>query len=141
MEQKSDLHDLRLRLKRHGRNIIIKKDLTYRIDDLKNNIGLKGVSYEQTCSGGIGKATEHQALIIAEAEEKLKNFIKIKGIEIDRIENALRILSTKEKEIIETKHFTDDTWETVSYIAKKSIKQCKRIEVDALKKMYEILNY
>ena len=85
------------------------------------------------------KVSQHQAdLLVIGA---LCLFLQIKGIEIDSIENALRILSTKEKEIIETKHFTDDTWETVSYIAKKSIKQCKRIEVDALKKMYEILNY
>ena len=140
MEQRVELHDLRLRLKKHGRNIIIKKDLRYRIDYLKNNIGLKGVSYEQSTGGsGISKTTERQALIITEAEEKLDNFLKMRGIEIERIENALKILTVKEREIIEAKHFTDDNWETVSYIAKKSVKQCKRIEVEALKKMYEIL--
>lgn len=141
MDKKLPLHDLRIRLSRYSKNVAIKKEYELRLQEEKEKVGLKAVAYDNMPGGsGVGKTTETQAINLATVEEKYNNFIKNKEVEISRIENALSVLTPKQKEIIMLKHIDNNNWNTVAYKTNRSIRTCKNIEIEALNNMYEIIS-
>ena len=92
------MNDIKRRLRNYKFLKAKKTELEFRIQELSYNIGPAGLSYED--KGGhtnkISRTVEENAIKITETEEKLKKLITEKGIEIDRIENSIRMELVKE---------------------------------------------
>ncbi|WP_297520474.1 hypothetical protein [uncultured Clostridium sp.] len=139
---KQMLQQLRYRLNQYRVIVAKRRALEIRLKEVEQLIGLKGVGYDSVGGGsGISRTTENQAMKLIQAREELEFNIAHKGIEVDKIENALSVLDPGEREVIECKHIENHKWETVYYNVKKSDKTCKKLEREGLIKMMEILNY
>lgn len=136
-----DYKEIRKRLYNYKKIKAEKIELQIRYEELKDNIGIKSIECgSEGKSYGISKTTEKQALEVIEAKEKLHEFIRIKGLEILRIENSLKGLKEKEKELIKLKYFDKRRNEDLPYLLDRSKRTCERLEAKALKQIYEILN-
>lgn len=132
--------NLKERLKNYSSLIAEKRELEIRLEEIEGT-ELKAVSYDSVGrSYGISNTTEKQAFKIVELKEKYNNLLKDKLIEINRIENAMRVLSEKERQLIEQRYINNSSWEVVAYKIDRTSRTCKSIEREALKKMDKILN-
>lgn len=138
-----NLNEIRNRLKRYRIILAEKNELVFKLDEINQLIGVKAVTYDSAGSNTnkISNTVANQALSLIETKEELEILINTKGLELDRIKNAISVLSLKEKEIIELKHIEDYSWETVAYNVDRSTKTCKKIEREALIKINNILAY
>lgn len=139
---KLELCEIRDRLK-HYRNVAAeKRELELKLIELDETLGVKAVGYEGIGgkTNAISRTVENQAMKIVETKDKIEKLIQVRGVEITRIENAISVLDPKEKEIIELKHIENHNWDTVGYKAERSSKTCKKIEKQAIAKIYSILN-
>lgn len=135
------MNDIKRRLRNYKFLKAKKTELEFRIQELSYNIGPAGLSYED--KGGhtnkISRTVEENAIKIAETEEKLKKLIAEKGIEIDRIENALGMLNEKERQAIELRFIEDYEMSTVCYKLDRGVTSVKRYLTNGLNKMEKLL--
>lgn len=137
-----NIKDIKNRLYNYSNLVAEKEELQLRLKELKENIGPKGIDYSgQGHGSGISRTTENEALKIAEAKEKLHSFIRSKGIEVARIENAISILNEKELEFIELKYFKKRRVDSIPCIIDRTARSCRRLEKSALMKIDSILNF
>lgn len=135
------MNDIKRRLRNYKFLKAKKTELEFRIQELSYNIGPAGLSYED--KGGhtnkISRTVEENAIKITETEEKLKKLIAEKGIEIDRIENALDMLNEKERQAIELRFIEDYEMSTVCYKLDRGVTSVKRYLTNGLNKMEKLL--
>ena len=135
------MNDIKKRLRNYKFLKAKKTELEFRIQELSYNIGPAGLSYED--KGGhtnkISRTVEENAIKITETEEKLKKLITEKGIEIDRIENALDMLNEKERQAIELRFIEDYEMSTVCYKLDRGVTSVKRYLTNGLNKMEKLL--
>ena len=135
------MNDIKRRLRNYKFLKAKKTELEFRIQELSYNIGPAGLSYED--KGGhtnkISRTVEENAIKITETEEKLKKLITEKGIEIDRIENALDMLNEKERQAIELRFIEDYEMSTVCYKLDRGVTSVKRYLTNGLNKMEKLL--
>lgn len=132
--------DLKERLKNYSSLIAEKREIEIRLEEIEGT-ELKAVNYDSVgTSCGISNATEKQAFKMVELKEKYNNLLKDKLIEINRIENAMGVLTEKERQLIEQRYINNSSWEVVAYKIDRTSRTCKSIEREALKKMDKILN-
>lgn len=136
-----NIKDIKNRLYNYSNLVAEKEELQLRLKELRENIGPKGIDYSgQGHGSGISRTTENEALRITEAKEKLHTFIRHKGIEVARIENAISILNEKELEFIELKYFKKRKVDSIPFIIDRTARSCRRLEKSALMKIDSILN-
>ena len=132
--------NLKERLKNYSSLIAEKRELEIRLEEIEGT-ELKAVNYDSIGkSYGISNTTEKRAFEIVELKEKYNNLLKDKLIEINRIENAMRVLTEKERQLIEQRYINNSSWEVVAYKIDRTSRTCKSIEREALRKMDKILN-
>lgn len=88
----------------------------------------------------ISSTVENEAIKLADIEEKLKKLINEHGIEIARIENALDMLSVKERQAIELRFIEDYEMSTVCYKLDRGITAVKGYLKNGLNKMQKLLS-
>lgn len=131
---------LKERLKNYSSLLAEKRELEIRLEEIEGT-ELKAVSYDSVGkSYGISNTTEKRAFEIVELKEKYNNLLKDKLIEINRIENAMGVLTEKERQLIEQRYINNSSWEVVAYKIDRTSRTCKSIEREALRKMDKILN-
>ncbi len=136
-----NIKDIKNRLYNYPKLVAEKEELQLRLKELKENIGPKGIDYSgQGHGSGISRTTENEALKIAEAKEKLHSFIRYKGIDVARLENAMSILNEKEMEYIKLKYFEKRKVDTIPEILNITKRTCQRWESNAIKKIDSIIN-
>lgn len=133
-------NEIKRRLYGYGALIAEKQELDIRYEELKENLGVKAISYAEGHGSGISNTTEKEGLKLAEEKEKIVKFRKTKGLEILRIENALSILNEKEMEFVKTKYFDKRRPDTIPEILGISRRTCSRRNKDALMKIDSIIN-
>lgn len=113
------------------------------IEELKDieNIGTAPISFEERTGKTykFNSYTENMAISLVDKIQCLEREIKIKERGIARIENALSILSENEREILEMKYIKGYKWDTITFKLDRSYQQCKRVEVEAIKKIAHLL--
>lgn len=135
--------NIKERLKNYRKILAEKKELELRINEQEEDIGIVGIEYGERSGPTykITSQTENQALKLTESQEKLIKLIKEKGTEIQRLENAMSVLTDQEREVIELLYIKKHYINTVAYKVDKSPRTVKYIERAALKKMEEVINY
>lgn len=135
------MNDIKRRLRNYKFLKAKKMELEFRIQELSYNIGPGTLNYED--KGGhtnkISRAVEDNAIKIAETEEKLKNLIVEKGLEIDRIENALAMLNEKERQAIELRFIEDYEMATVCYRLDRGVTVVKGYIKNGMNKIEKLL--
>lgn len=135
------MQDIKKRLRNYKFIKAEKAELEFQIQELQFEIGPGGLSYED--KGGptykISSSVESNALKIVEIEEALNKLVSEKGIEIKRIENALNMLSDKERQAIELRFIEDYEMATVCYKLDRSITAVKGYLKNGLNKMEKLL--
>jgi RNA polymerase sigma factor (sigma-70 family) len=75
--------------------------------------------------------TEEQGITLAQLQQDIEDLTR----EILIIENALRVLTEKERQVIEMFYWLSCSWERISDRANCTIRQCQRIRTRAVHKM------
>lgn len=140
--RKDKFKELKESLYNYTRLAAEKNELEIRYQELKENIGLNSINYSnEGKSYNISDTTGNKAINLVEQKEKLHKFIKTKGFEVARIENALNALSEREREIIEGRYMKKRSWEAISANIFISSEHCRKIARKSLNTMYNIINY
>jgi DNA-directed RNA polymerase specialized sigma subunit len=120
------------------------KSIDLEIEELhdSSNIGPSGISYDEKtgATNKFSSQTENQAITLADKVTLLEREKRSKEREIEKIDNALSILSDKERQVLEIKYINGCRWDTVTYKLDISYQRCKQIEEDAVKKILPFLN-
>lgn len=112
-------------------------ELDIRELNLESNIGMPGFGITEKTGRTykFNSDTENEALTISDKVKKLENEKAAKEIELQRINNALSVLSDKEKEVVTIIYINGFAWSAAEFKLDKTYQQCKNIEYDALRKM------
>lgn len=141
MESREGIKLIKDKLYQYGILLAEEKELNLRLRELEESYGVKEISYNAIGSrNGISKITERMVEKKLEAEGRLQVFKKSKGIEIERMENALTVLNEKEFEFIELKYIKRRRIDSIPYLLDRSKRTCERIESSSLKKIDAIIN-
>lgn len=118
----------------------IKKEIEYLEGDEAREI--EGVSYEEERSktNSISNIVENTMLGIAEKIHYLERKIERTNINIEKIDNAMTILTDIEKDIIKKKYFKGKQWYVVAYEVSYSERQCRYIKNRAIDKIILAIN-
>lgn len=113
--------------------------------EVENNVGFKGASDDpkpSTPTYHFSSAVENEALSISRDRllSNLKEEKKKRQRKIDRIENAMSILSEIEEEIISLYYFKKSSMTSISYKIDRDKSQVYRKKKYAIKKMADIMN-
>lgn len=119
------------------------ENLRLEIEALKNNFDIKGISFEEKSSKTNKISHEIEDRIINN-DEKIKEYekqIEQNLIEMKKIENATKVLTQIEKEIIELKYFHSPILnrKQISIKANLTINACDKIKRRAIAKMSKII--
>lgn len=137
------LNYLRERLSDYRMILATKRELELRLQELDETIGLKAITYAENSGGvtGTSNKIQDEALKLISLKQEIEMTIEHKRLEVNRISNALSILSPEEKRVIDLKHLQEYRWENVAVIISRSEKTCKRIERKALLRMLKVIQY
>lgn len=108
------------------------------IEYLKNNDGMKGLSYDGISTSPTNEtksSTENIALSNMEAVTYLQRMITKATLEIESIDRALEGLESNEKVLLIERYVNNKEWWKVASIVKYSERHCKRIRTDAINKL------
>ena len=113
--------------------------------EIENNVGFKGVSDDprpSTPTYQFNSTVENEALSISRDRllSNLKEEKKKRQRKIDRIENAMSILSEIEEEIISLYYFKKSSMTSISYKIDRDKSQVYRKKKYAIRKMSDIMN-
>lgn len=117
---------------------ILKRDLEILENDYR---GTGGISYEERTSPTykISSSVESEVLKRAEAIQKLKNKIRLKEIEIENIDDAIKILNEDELTLINERYFNKKTNKYVASILNVTEDTSSRYKNSAISKLCTLL--
>lgn len=136
------MNEIKKRLRNYKFLKAKKTEFEFRLKELAYNIGPGALSYEDKggATNKISSTVENEAIKLADIEEKLKKFINEYGLELARIENALDMLSEKERQAIELRFIEDYEMATVCYKLDRGITTVKGYLKNGLNKMQKLLS-
>ncbi|WMJ81959.1 siderophore-interacting protein [Clostridium sp. MB40-C1] len=119
------------------------KNLELEIEALKNDYDLRGIQYQEK-TGATNKINKEIEDRINSKEDKIKVYEKQKRfneINIEKINNAVEILSEFEKTVIELKYLTSPTlsWKGIAYKVNSGTSTCRQAKIRAINKMIPLL--
>ncbi|CZR82702.1 hypothetical protein CDFC105_53657 [Clostridioides difficile] len=105
-------------------------------------IGCKGIEYmERTgTSYNINSSVENEIFAKEKNIEQIKRKIRGKEILIEKIDNAILLLSEDEMELVKYRYFKNNTWNYVANRIGFSVIGCKQMRVSILNKIKDLLN-
>lgn len=119
------------------------KNLELEIEAIKNDYDVQGVKFQEK-TGSTHKINKEVEEKINNKEDRIKNYENQKRfneIKIEKIKNAVEILSEFEKKVIESKYLTSSTasWKGVADKLNLSISTCRQAKIRAINKMITLL--
>ncbi|MGL5191600.1 MAG: hypothetical protein ACRC7S_18320 [Cetobacterium sp.] len=119
-----------------------KAELEFRLEELSYSIGPGGLDYEDKggATNKVCSLVEAKAIELAEATTKLQKLINEHGLEIRRVENALNMLTEKERQAITMKYIENYSLLTIMYKMDRQERAVLYYIGNGLKKINKILN-
>lgn len=113
-------------------------NLEEEIKFIKNDIGLKGISYDGVSvspTNQIKSSVEQTVISIQEVIHFKERDIERLKTNISKIERALDGLEERERIVLTEKYINNKQWWQVSGIVRYGERHCKRIRTEAINKM------
>jgi DNA-directed RNA polymerase specialized sigma24 family protein len=113
------------------------KDIELKIEELREDISVAPICYEErpAPTNKFNSSVENDAIRLAEKTSELEKDKRHREREIERIDNALSILSEKERKVLRLKHVEGYNWDAITYTIDRSYVSCKNMESEALRKI------
>jgi DNA-directed RNA polymerase specialized sigma subunit len=114
------------------------RSLKLDIEEIEEEIIARGASQDndRVKTSSLSDTTASKAIAIA---DKTKYYTEIKKKlerKIQRIDNSMRVLTSREKDVIRMRYFEDKSWATIQLALNDcTYGNAKRIELEALKKL------
>lgn len=117
---------------------ILKRDLEILENDYR---GTGSISYDEKTSptNAFSSSVESEVLKRAEAIQKLKNKIRLKEIEIENIDDAIKILNEDELTLVNERYFNKKTNKYVASILNVTEDTSSRYKNSAISKLCTLL--
>lgn len=134
--------ELRNRLKNYKKIKARAFELELQIKELEEGIGISAMIQTEKTSKTykINKMVENQAIELAEKKENLKEIYNINKREVEHIENAMSVLTDKQRQAIELNIIQNRSIDNVcSIMGNKSSRTINRYIYSGLKEMDDIL--
>ncbi len=122
------------------------KNIDIEIEELKSVGNLQSIDYSKDVlspTNNISSSVENELINIEQnipdKISKLENKKKSKERIINRIDNALNILTEKEKYIIEYRYFKKLEWNKISELIDLSDVRCRQIRKEAINNIIDVI--
>lgn len=104
--------------------------------------GIKAVTYEEkiVSSNERPNGLDNKVIFLIEKKEKLKYIISKKQNQIKVIDNAFKVLTELEKEVLSLYYIQGQNWDMVSSNVSYSIRHCQKKKQDAMDKLLSVIS-
>jgi hypothetical protein len=111
------------------------------LQELNEDISVSPIAYEERTgeTHKISNPTESAAFDLMEKKSILELDKRIKERQVQRIDNALSVLTEKERMILENIYIKGLKWDAVTFTLDRTYPQCKKIEYEAIRKISRFL--
>lgn len=114
------------------------ENMEQEIEYLKNNNGMKGLSYDgisTSPTNEIKSSTESIALSNIEAIDYLERMILKAKMDIEKVDRVLEVLEERERIIIKEWYINNKYWYQITPLVFTEERRCRTIKTNAIKKM------